>query len=184
MTIYPYNDLPPVVNSRPALVCCPCSSPSFPRKREGGFTLEVQQLSKECLGWGLEVEAFSRGIVVGGGDGIEVLGPEGEEIGFARQGSAQASDGVLDAAFLPGAVGIAEEGLDTEHGCEVIVLGELGPVVESDGLAQFGWQELEPGEESLRGGFGRCVWLYGEEEDPAQALVGGGDGVSTGFEEE
>ena len=32
-----------------------------PSRLEGpvGFTFEVQQLSQECLGWGLEVQAFS-----------------------------------------------------------------------------------------------------------------------------
>ena len=38
------------------------------------------------------------------------------EVGFARQEAAHAADGVLDAAFLPGGVGIAEEGLDA-RGC-------------------------------------------------------------------
>ncbi len=91
---------------------------------------------------GLEVQAFSWGIVVGGDDGIEDFGTDGGEIGFAWQGPAHASDCVLDPALLPGAVGIAEEGLDAEFGFEAVVLGELGAVVEGDGLAQLGWQEV------------------------------------------
>ena len=51
-------------------------------------------------------------------------------------------------------MGIAEEGLDAEVGFEAVVLGELGAVVESDGLAQLGWQGLEPGDELASGGFG------------------------------
>src|SRR4051812_12629281 len=38
---------------------------SSPRKRGGGFTLEVQHLSKG-LSRGAEVKAFARGVVVGG----------------------------------------------------------------------------------------------------------------------
>src|SRR5262249_1086747 len=150
------------------------------RKPGGGFTFEVQQLSKECLGWGLEVEAFSRGIVVGGGEGDEVLRSQGEEVGFAGQGSAQASEGVLDAAFLPGTVGVAEEGLDAELGFEAVVLGELGAVVEGYGLAQLGRQGLEPGEETPGGWLGGFAWLPGEDENPGPALVGGEDGLSIG----
>ena len=105
------------------------------------------------------------------------------EIGFARQGPSHASDGVLDAALLPGAVGIAEEGLDAEVGFEAVVLGELGAVVEGDGLAQLGWQGLEPGDELARGGFGSFVWLSGEDEDTGHALVGDQDGLAIGFEE-
>ena len=143
----------------------------------------MQQLSQECLGWGLEVQAFSWGIVVGGDDGIEDFGTDGGEIGFAWQGPAHASDCVLDPALLPGAVGIAEEGLDTEVGFEAVVLGELGAVVESDGLAQLGWQRFEPGDELSRGGFGSFVWLSGEDEDTGHALVGDQDGLAIGFEE-
>jgi hypothetical protein len=143
----------------------------------------VQRLSEECLGWGLEVQAFSWGIVVGGDEGIEDFGADGEEIGFTRQGPAHASDCVLDTALLPGAVGIAEEGLDTEVGFEAVVLGELGAVVESDGLAQLGWQGLEPGDELASGGFGSFVWLSSEDEDTGHALVGDQDGLAIGFEE-
>jgi hypothetical protein len=80
-------------------------------------------------------------------------------------------------------VGIAEEGLDTEVGFEAVVLGELGAVVESDGLAQLGWQGFEPGDELARGGFGSFVWLSGEDEDTGHALVGDQDGLAIGFEE-
>ena len=58
---------------------------SFPRKREGGFTFEVQQLGQECLGWGLEVQAFSRGIVVGGGEGIEDLRRQLDDVPFEKR---------------------------------------------------------------------------------------------------
>ena len=48
---------------------------SFPHRREGAFTFEVQQLEglQECLGWGFEVQAFSGGVVVGFDDGLELV---------------------------------------------------------------------------------------------------------------
>jgi len=60
---------------------------------------------------------------------------EGSQIGLARQEAAHAADGILDAALLPGCVGIAKEGLH----CEIMqrqMAGELGTIVEGDGLAQ------------------------------------------------
>src|SRR5262245_45943879 len=99
------------------------------RKPGGGFTFEVQQLSGEDLGGGLEGEAFSGCVVVDAQEGKKALGREGSEIGFARDEAAQPADGVLDAAFLPRGVGVAEEGLDAEV-VELVVAGELGAIVE------------------------------------------------------
>src|SRR5216684_3741428 len=117
------------------------------RKPEDGFTFEVQQLGKESLGGGLEAEALSGCEVIGGSAGIEGIGVDGREVGFAGQGASHAPDGIFDAALLPGAMGIAEEGLHTKLGIELMVEGELGTVIEGDGLAQRVGQELEPGEQ-------------------------------------
>src|SRR6266851_1815913 len=124
------------------------------RKPGDGFTFEVQQLRKESLGGGLEAEAFSGCEVVGGSAGIKGIGVDGREVGFAGQGASHASDGVFDAALLPGAMGIAEEGLHAELGVELMVEGELGAVIEGDGLAQPIGQRLEPSEELLNGWLG------------------------------
>src|ERR1700722_7050278 len=43
----------------------PHFQPSSPRRRGGGFTLEVQRFG-EGLGGGFEVKKFSRGVIVGG----------------------------------------------------------------------------------------------------------------------
>ena len=79
-----------------------------------GFTFEVQHLVPECLSGSIVAEAFSRGIVVS----LHQLGKpfvrQGGQVGLARQGAAQATDGVLDATFLPRRAGIAEEGLEAE----------------------------------------------------------------------
>ena len=87
---------------------------SFLRKQEGGFTFEVQQMVPKNLGWGLIAEAFSRSIIIYLDEACKVLLREGRQVGLARQGPAQAADGVLDAAFLPGRVGLTEEGLEAE----------------------------------------------------------------------
>jgi len=47
------------------------------------------------------------------------------------------------AAFLPGTMGIAEEGLDAEGLVKPVMLGELVSVVETDGLAYRLWKFAE-----------------------------------------
>lgn len=81
----------------------------------------------QSLGQDPEVEAFTRGVVVkrqciGEGGGLR-----GCEIGLAWDEAAYAADGVLDAAFLPGRMRIAEEGRDREI-VPRQVTGELGAV--------------------------------------------------------
>ena len=71
----------------------------------------------------------------GCGDGIEV--------GFAWQGASQAPDGIFHAAFLPGAMGIAKEGLDANGVVKPVMLGELSSVVEADGFTQSLWKFAE-----------------------------------------
>jgi len=65
------------------------------------------------------------------------------EIGFSGQCTAQPTDGVLDAAFLPRGIAVAEVGLDTEVLGEPVVVCELGAVVEGDGSPQGFWQLLK-----------------------------------------
>jgi hypothetical protein len=98
---------------------------------------------RECLGGCFEVQAFSRSVVealdmaVKGGCGDEV------EVGFAGRRASQPPDGVFDAAFLPGTMGIAEEGLDAEGFVEPVMLGKFVSVVEADGLAYLRWKLAE-----------------------------------------
>ena len=65
------------------------------------------------------------------------------EVRFAWQRASQAPDGVFHAAFLPGTVGIAEEGLDAEGLVKPVMLGELVSVVEADGFAYRPWKFAE-----------------------------------------
>ncbi len=140
---------------------------SFPRRREGGLTFEVQQL-REDLGWGLEVQTLTRGVVVSLRKIDELAWGEVVEIGFARQEASHAADGVLDAAFLPGGVGIAEESLDVEPIAQPVMGGELGSVIEGDGLAQIRWQGLQP---SLQG-VGQRPRLFGGLTDDGHEARG------------
>src|SRR5690348_13024397 len=86
---------------------------SFPRKREGGFTFEVQHFGKG-LSRGPEVKALARGIVVSGDERVELSGREGCESAFARQEAAHSTDSVLDPALLPGSMRVTEIGQHSE----------------------------------------------------------------------
>src|SRR5690348_3609600 len=65
--------------------------PSFPRKREGGVTFEVQRV-QEDLGRGSEVQAFPRGVVVEAGELLDLHGRQHGEIGFSRQTATKSAD--------------------------------------------------------------------------------------------
>src|SRR5713101_5457476 len=114
-------------------------------KRGCGFTFEVQHLSKKNLGWRHKSEAFSRSVVVGDDACVEEDFVDGVEVCLARQRSSHAADGVFDGAFLPGTVGITEEGSDAELVGEDEVLSELGTIVQGNGLAQPPIERPEPG---------------------------------------
>ena len=94
----------------------------------------MQHLVVEDLGRGLVAEALPGRIVVQLQGQRKLRFREGAEVGGAGQRAPQAADGVLHAALLPGGMGIAEEGLDAQ-GVEAVVAGELGAVVEGEGLA-------------------------------------------------
>ena len=78
--------------------------------------------------------------MVKGSELLDLRWRERCEIGFSGQAAAESADGVFDAALLPGGARITEEGLDIEVLAQPVVLGELGSVVEGDGLAQSAWQ--------------------------------------------
>ena len=105
------------------------------------------------LGGCLIAEAFPRRIIVYLDEARKVLLREGRQVGLARQGPAQAADGVLDAALLPGRVGLTEEGLEAE-GMEGVVARKLRPVIEGDRLAPGGGQGREERGDGVRDGRG------------------------------
>src|SRR6266851_2775845 len=88
------------------------------------------------------------------------------EVGLAGQATSQATDGVLDAALLPRGVGVTEEGLNAQGLAQAVVVGELGAVIEGDGLSKFLGERGEQGLNVLRHG---CGGLVGLTQDPDQA---------------
>ena len=142
--------------------------PSFPRKREGGFTFEVQQLFAEDFGWGVEVKAFAGRVVVDCRKGVELIVGKGCEIGFARQEAAHTSD----AAFLPWRMGVAEVGCEIDN-VELIVACELGAIIESNGLAQgFGNDSHDACNETCNTVSGFAGRPLGDEEARGSVMQG------------
>ena len=85
---------------------------SLPRRREGTFTFEVQhfKLFAEYLSRSLKVQAFTRSMVVGGHQTVELALVQGGQVCFTWQPATQATDGVLNATLLPRGMRIAEVG--------------------------------------------------------------------------
>src|SRR4029078_11809567 len=129
---------------------------SWPRKRGGGFTFEVQHLG-EGLGRGLPVKAFSRGVVVSGDQLLEADIWQRREIGLARNEAPHPPDRILDAALLPGRVRVAEEGIDRKT-VQPPMAGELGAVVEGDGAAQACRQRGADGAQGPGATIRRSFW--------------------------
>jgi len=141
------------------------------------------QRFQEDLGGGLEVQAFSWCVVVEPGEVSDLRGREGGEIGLSRQSASQSSDGIFDATLLPGGMGIAEEGLEPEVALQAVMRGELGAVVEGDGLAQAAWQSGEKRLDSGGDRFGSLVWLTQDGERPGRSFVEREDRLAVGAEE-
>lgn len=124
----------------------------------------MQQLLAKDLGWGSVVKALSGGVVVEGDEGIEVLLGQGCEICLSGQETAHSADGVLDGALLPWAMGIAKEGFEIE-GAQPEMVGELGSVVEGDGLAQGRRQGCHDGFDGVGDeGSGFIGWPLADEQ--------------------
>jgi hypothetical protein len=131
----------------------------------------VQHLGKG-LGRGSEVKAFARGVVVSGDEGAKSAVRERSEIGFAGDESAHSSDCVLDAALLPGRVGIAEEGIDRQA-AQGEVASELGAIVEGDGLSEWLWHGAKQIDEMASDPVGGLVGQPDRQQEAGFALVHG-----------
>ena len=105
----------------------------------------------ENLGWGLLAEVFSRSIIICLDEARTVLIRAGRQVGLARQGSAQAADGGLDAALLPGRVGRTEAGIEAES-MEGVMPRKFRTVIEGDRLAPGGGQRRQQGLHGLGDG--------------------------------
>ncbi len=80
-------------------------------------------------------KTFSGCVVVGTDEGIKAVCAQGGEGGVARDGSPHATKGIFNAALLPRLMGVAKEGLNGQ-GMQLVVLDELGAIIEGQGLAQ------------------------------------------------
>ena len=116
----------------------------------------------EGLVGGQEGEAFARGVVVALDGGLEEIGGQGSKVGLAWELVAHAPDGVFDAALLPRFVGVAEESGQAQMLGELVVLGELGAIVESDGLAQGGRQRFKHLKKTFEDRLSGFIGLAGE----------------------
>ena len=134
----------------------------------------MQHLVVEDLGRGLVAEALPGRIVVQLQGQRKLRFREGAEVGGAGQRAPQAADGVLHAALLPGGMGIAEEGLDAQ-GVEAVVAGELGAVVEGEGLAPRGGKGAQQALQGSCRGVGSLAPLADRHQEAGGALVEGQD---------
>ncbi|KKC23937.1 hypothetical protein WP12_22070 [Sphingomonas sp. SRS2] len=117
---------------------------------------QVQQLLFEGFDGSFEVEALSRSVVVSACEQVKLICGDEIEVGFSWQEAPGASDGVFDATLLPGAMRVAEEGLDADL-CELTMPGKLWPVIECQGGAECGRQGGEAVAEHARGDIGPAV---------------------------
>jgi len=111
---------------------------SFPHRREGAFTFEVQhfELFAEYRSRGFIVQALTRRMVIAGDQLIELMRAQGGQVGLTRESAAHAADGVLDTALLPWRVRIAEIGCHVERSGKPMVVGEFGAIIEGDAAPQ------------------------------------------------
>ena len=156
--------------------------PSFPRRREGGFTFQVQHMVQNYLCRGSVAQALARCIVVGLNQPCKLIFWQGRQVYLARQSAPQAAVGVLDTALLPRGTSIAEEGLYAQV-MEPMMACELGPVVEGDRPPQL----RREGSEDLGDGAGDRIcglaWQSAGDDETRVSLVQGEYRLSVGMEQ-
>src|SRR5260370_3511484 len=154
---------------------------SSPRKRGGGFTVEVQDFLED-LRRGCEVKAFSRGVVIAAEEVVETLVGESGEIGFARDEAAHTTDGVFDATLLPRGIGHGGVSIDGESGEEEMAC-ELGAIIEGDSASQPWWECFEERQEMCGDTLCRLVGRPGCQQQPRMAIVDGEHGLAVSGEQ-
>jgi hypothetical protein len=130
-----------------------------------------------------ESEAFAGGVVVAKEASLKIVRRQSGQVGFAGEVTTESADGILDAAFLPGFVRIAEEGRQAELLSELVMSSELGAVVEGEGEAQGRGQRGEPVQEVFDHGLGGLVGLAGKAEETGGALMSYEHGLAIFSEE-
>ena len=135
------------------------------------------QQSVEHLCRRFEVKALSWGVVVGAQESVKTLVREGCKVSFAWDEAAHTTDGVFDTALLPGRVGIAKEGFDGEA-MKQPMTGELGAIVEGDGLAQPRRQVFEERAQMRGDAIGGLVGWPTREQETGLTLMNGEHGLA------
>lgn len=105
------------------------------------------------------------------------------EVGFARQGSSDATDGIFDAALLPWRTDIAEEGLDAGLIGERVMKRELWTVVACDGAPHGLGKIIQHGGKVVCGSPGLWVFAPMEEGDARGTFMGEQDGLTIACKE-
>ena len=88
----------------------------------------------EYLGGCPVAKDLSRAVVVLAHDDLDSVCWNGLEICGAGQVAAHASDGIFDAALLPGPMWITEVGRQGELLCEAVMAGKFAAIVEGNGF--------------------------------------------------
>jgi hypothetical protein len=131
----------------------------------------VQHLG-ESLSRGPEVKAFARSVIVSGDQRQKTSVLQGCKVGLARQESTHPSDGILDAALLPGRIGITEEGLDRQV-MQSTMACELGAIVEGDGLTQRLRHDTKQSDEVTSDAVRRLAGQPDRQQETGLALMHG-----------
>ena len=126
----------------------------------------------EYLEWRSEAKALSWHGVMLVRDGIDASEGNLGEVGFAWQISPEPSIHVLDAAFLPRAVRVAEVSFDREAVAEFVVEGKLGTVVLRESSPQSFGQSLEPAPQPGMNDASLARRRLGEEDEARDAFLG------------
>src|SRR5260370_18762402 len=87
-------------------------------------------------------------------DGGEFVGAVAAEVGALREVLAEQPVGVLVAAALPGAVGVAEVDVDAGVDPQLCMLGHLRALIPGQRPAQLLGQRQDGGGDRIAGGFG------------------------------
>src|SRR5262245_11661882 len=83
---------------------------SFPWKREGGFTFQVQQVTDKNLCRSFVLKTLSGSVIIRANERHQASIRECGQISFPRQASTHSADGIFNAAFLPRRMRVAEKG--------------------------------------------------------------------------
>ena len=98
--------------------------------------LVVGEEFSEGFAGGVVAEACAGPVVEFGGDGVELGGGPGGQVGAFGEVFAEQAVGVFVAAALPGRVGVGEVDRDAGGGGDPLVLGEFLAAVPGEGLGE------------------------------------------------